>query len=94
MNLGPNIKKLIGHKVALQMIPPGTANPIIAGFKAIMTPGLLSKHIEEAITWIQATFEVIKTAPDNPYGDDDEAIAGKLVHDIEERKRQQKIGLR
>jgi hypothetical protein len=30
---------------------------------------------------------LVKAAPDNPYGDDDEAIAGAILAGIEERKR-------
>lgn len=39
---------------------------------------------------MQEALRIFKTAPDNPFGDDDEAIAGELLQKIEERQATRK----
>jgi hypothetical protein len=90
---GPNVKRLIAHKMSLLMIPPGSGkNALATGIAALMAPGNVGKVAREATAWVEAAIAVVKTAPDNPYGNDDEAIAGELLAEVE--KRQQAKGSR
>jgi hypothetical protein len=84
--IGPNVKKLIAQKMALLMIPEGTTEPLKAGATAILTPGSMGQHARVVTTWVREALAAIKAAPDNPYGDDDEAIARELLRKIDERK--------
>jgi hypothetical protein len=84
---GPNVRSLIVRKMSLLMIPVGSKEPLETGIRALMEPGRIGAVAREATDWVMAAIAVVKTAPDNPYGDDDEAIAGRILADIEERKR-------
>jgi hypothetical protein len=74
MKQGPNVRKLIVHKMSLLMIPPGSKEPA-----------------RDATAWVEQAIAVVKTAPDNPYGDDDEAIAGAILEGIEAKKREKRV---
>jgi hypothetical protein len=87
---GTNVKKLIVHKMAVLMIPPGTANPLGVGVAALVRPGNLAAVAREATAWVEQILTAVKAAPDNPYGTDDEAIAGEILRQIEARKRGKK----
>lgn len=88
--IGPNAKKLLSYRMAQLAIPDGTPHPIAAGARAILDPGRFAQLSREAADWVQAAIAVVKTAPDNPYGEDDEAIAGELVRRLEDRIAQQR----
>ena len=83
---GPNVRKLICHKMALIMIPPGTKDGLATGIKALSSAKGLGDAAREATAWVFEAIDVVKTAPDNPFADD-EAIAGEILRGIEERKR-------
>jgi hypothetical protein len=85
MPQGHNVKKLICHKMALLMIPSGAG--FLEGLQALTTPGNVGKLAREATAWVEQAIAVVKSAPDNPYGNDDEAIAGEVLRQIEEKKR-------
>jgi hypothetical protein len=40
----------------------------------------------EAEAWVEQALAAVKAAPGNPYGNDDEAIAGEILSQIEARK--------
>ena len=81
MKQGPNVKKLIARKMSKDMVPDGGG--LRDAVKALRTPGNLSKVAQEATKWVEAAIAVVKTAPDNPYGDDNEAIAGAVLEGLE-----------
>lgn len=85
--IGPNVKSLIARKMSLLAIPVGSKNPLAAGLEALTRRGKFSSIAAEASAWVQQAIAVVKTAPDNPYGNDDEAIAGAILKGIEERER-------
>lgn len=87
--LGPNVKKLIVHKMSLLMVPPGCGNGLQTALAALTKPGNLVAVAREATQWVEAAIAVVKTAPDNPYGDDDEAIAETILQGVENKKRYQ-----
>lgn len=85
--IGPNVKRLIAHKMSLLAIPIGSGKDSLGlGVEALMNHGKFASIAAEASDWVQKAIAVMKTAPDNPYGDDDEAIAGALLKGIEERE--------
>jgi hypothetical protein len=87
---GPNVKKLIAHKMSLIMVPPGCGDGKHAAagvaIAALMAPGNIGKVAREATAWVEAAIAAVKSAPDNPYTDD-EAIAGEILRQIELRMK-------
>ncbi len=81
--VGPNVKRLIATCGANIAIPPGGG--FAAGVNAI-TSGSLGSIMKEAMEWTFQALDVFKTAPDNPFGDDDEAIAGHILAELEKHK--------
>ena len=83
---GPNVKKLIIHKMSLLMIPPGTKNGLVTGIEAIRKPGNLVSVAREATKWVEEALALVKAAPDNPWGEDDEAIAGVILEEVNKKQ--------
>lgn len=81
--MGPNVKRLIVRRMSQLMVPAGAA--LAAGIRELTTPGNIAKRCREATAWVEEAIDVVKTAPDNPYGNDDEAIAGEILKQIEKR---------
>jgi hypothetical protein len=79
--MGPNERKLISMKMSKIMIPDGGS--VLDGFNALTNPGKLGEVAREATGWVKQAMEVVKSAPDNPYGDDNEAIAAEVLRRIE-----------
>ena len=87
--IGPNVKRLIVHKMSLLAIPVGSGrNSLMLGAEMLTNRGKFASTAAEASNWVRQAIAVMKTAPDNPYGDNDEAIAKALLDGIEERQRQ------
>lgn len=78
---GPNVRRLIAHKVALDAVPKGGG--MGDAIKFISTPGAIGDGLREAARWASAAIAAVKAAPGNPYGDDDEAIAGEILRQVE-----------
>lgn len=85
--MGPNVKKLIAARMALILIPNGSAEPFLVGVRALQDRDKIAAAWKEAAQWVEDAIAVVKTAPDNPYGDDSEEIAGVLVQKIDERRQ-------
>ena len=83
--MGPNVKKLVTHKASLDAVPAGSG--LGGALSVLTTPGRLQQVLRDAAEWVNQAIAVVKTAPDNPYGNDDEAIAGEILRQLEERKR-------
>ena len=82
--IGPNVKRLIAHKMSVDAIPPGGG--LSDGFSFLLS-GKLGESAKNASEWVKDAIRIVKTAPDNPYGDDDEAIAGALLSKIADRQK-------
>jgi len=82
--MGPNVKKLITHKMSRDAIPDGGG--FADGLSFLSNPERMAKAARAATEWVEHAIAIVKTAPDNPYGDDDEAIAGEILRQIDERK--------
>lgn len=78
--LTPNIKRLLAYKVSRDAIPAGGG--LAAGLDFLMNTERIVEVSRNALAWIDAAIAVVKTAPDNPYGDDDEAIAGAILDQL------------
>lgn len=81
---GPNVKRLIAHKMALLLVPKGGG--LTGAIQELVTPGNIGKRAQEATAWVTEAIAAVKDAPNNPYGDDDEAIAGEILRLIDERR--------
>ena len=85
---GPNVKKLIAHRASSLMIPPGSCQgrgEALAHVVSQLTDKAnLIEKIMEAAKWVEDALSLVKSFPDNPHGDDDEAIAGEVLRKIEE----------
>lgn len=81
--LGPNMKKLLARVVAREAIPPGGG--FADGVKFI-TSGKMGEVTRKSLDWIDEQIQAILSAPDNTYGDDEEAIAGNILAMLAERK--------
>jgi hypothetical protein len=80
---GPNVKRLIVYRMSQLMVPPG--GDIADAIEAIRKPGNIGAVAREATAWVERAIALVKTAPDNPYPDD-ESIAGALFAEIEAGK--------
>lgn len=80
---GPNVTQLIVRFISREAVPPGGG--LAAGISFFQDSELRKQVIERAEANAMAAIQLIKTAPDNPYGDDDEEIAGMLLKKIEEK---------
>lgn len=82
-DMGPNVKRLIAHKMATDAIP---ANGGFAdGLRFLSSAESIRNGCRAATAWVQDAIAAVKAAPDNPFGDD-EAIAGEILQQIEARK--------
>lgn len=86
--MGPNVKKLICRKLSLIAIPPGGG--LANGIQFLMSKDNILAGAKEATQWVEQAIAVVKMTPDNPYGNDDEAIAGAILNGIEKRKAEQR----
>jgi hypothetical protein len=89
--IGPNVKKLIIHKMTLDAIPPGGG--ITDGLKFLTDKDRISKTIRESTEWVKQAISVIRNAIEpNPWKlSSDEDIAGELLRKIGERNERKTI---
>lgn len=87
MALGPNIKKLIIHRMSLEAIPAGSG--LEAGVKFLSDPKKIMAATTVSIRWVEHAIKMVRLAMEpNPWKEaSDEAIAGELLRLIEERKK-------
>lgn len=82
---GPLMTKLIVQFVARVAIPEG--GTLADGLKFIQDAEYRKGVLEKAESKAVEAVSLVRTAPDNPYGDDNEAIAGAILERLEERRR-------
>lgn len=81
--LGPNAKKLLAYFIAREAIPPGGG--IGDGLNFLLDSERRYQGLTKAVGALKAALAAVKSAPDNPYGDDDEAIAVAILERVEAR---------
>lgn len=84
MKHGENVTKLITRFIAINAIPRGGG--LSDGIEFILNPDKRKQVLEKAEKEALAAIHLVKTAPDNPYGNDDEKIAQAILLKIEETK--------
>jgi hypothetical protein len=84
--LGPNLKRLIGHKMAMDAIPDGGG--FAEGVKFLATPGAMAAGWRDATEWVDSAILAIRQAGEpNPWkNSSEEEIAGELLRKIKARK--------
>lgn len=82
--IGPNAKKLLAHFIAREAVPSGGG--LADGLNFLTDPERRRQGIEQAMSNLNAALAVVKSAPDNPYGTDDEAIAAAILERVENAK--------
>jgi len=83
--MGPNVKKLIAHKMSLEMVPSGSG--FMGAIEAIREPGRIGREAKAATDWVQMAITAVRSAPDNLFGDDDELIAGEILRRLNDPQR-------
>lgn len=82
--IGPNVRKLVARKMSLIMIPPD--GNLSDAMNEMAKPGRIGEAAQEAAAWVNSAIALVKSTPDNPHGDDDEAIASVILGGIEDIK--------
>lgn len=84
--LGPNIKKLIIHKISLSAIPPGGG--FADGVKFLSDKDRIIKTMRESHSWVKQVIAAVRNAGEpNPFKNaSDEDIAGEILRKIEEKR--------
>jgi hypothetical protein len=80
---GPKFMEVVCYKVARDAIPEGGG--LADGVALFAEPNRLQQHMKSAIAWVEEAIRVMRTAPDNPWGDDEEILAGAILDEIERR---------
>lgn len=83
--MGPNVKKLIIRKMSVDAIPSNGG--LADGLKFLSSAESIRNGCRDATQWVADAIAAVKAAPNNHFGDDDEAIAGEILRQIEERNR-------
>lgn len=81
---GPNVTKLITKFITREAIPPGGG--LADGVEFLRNPERRKQVLESAEAKAIQAIQLIKSAPDNPFGDDDERIASELLSQIHKRQ--------
>lgn len=89
--MGPNVRRLWASFIAVAAIPPSTkeGQGLQTGVNFIMglqKGGPSQAVVRDATDKTKAALAAVKAAPGNPYGDDDEAIAGAILEAAEKKK--------
>lgn len=82
---GPNVKKLIASRMAVIAIPRNGG--FQDGIAFLTNPAAITQAARDATEWVNDAVSAVKQSPNNPFGDDDEAIAGEVLRQIEEKRR-------
>jgi hypothetical protein len=88
--LGPNLKRLIGHKMAKDAVPDGGG--FSDGIRFLTTPGAMLAGWRDAAAWVDSAILAVRQAGEpNPWKESsEEDIAGELLRQIEVRKQNKK----
>lgn len=91
---GPNVRKLIVHKMSLDAIPKNSQNGLADGIAFLSDTKRIVESARAAQLWVAQAIDLIRMAKDgdaegnpNPWRESsDEDIAGCLLTEIENRK--------
>jgi len=80
----PNVTKLIIKFIAREAVPPGGG--LASGLEFFGNPERRKQVLESAESKAIQAIQLVKSAPDNPFGNDDESIARELLSQIKKRQ--------
>jgi hypothetical protein len=86
--MGNNITKLAIHLATLKAIPPGGG--LASGIQWLTDNERRNTDLKAAFEEAKSYIDAIKSAPGGEAMGDDEAIAGEILRQIEERKQSHK----
>lgn len=86
MEYGPNMMKLIGEFVAACAVPSGGG--LGDALKFFTDPVYRKWCLKEAEKMAVQAVNFVISAPDNPYGDDVEVIAGVIEQKLKNKRRE------
>ena len=81
---GPNVQKLIAKRAAQIIIPDGGG--FFDGLAVFSEPVRLQVSLIQATRWVEEVLRGVKAARENPWGEDDEKIAGAVLERIEQQR--------
>lgn len=81
--MGPNVKRLVVHKMSVDAVPAGGGVADALWF--LTEPGRLPASAKKAQEWVEAAIAAVRAAPGNPHPDD-EAIAAAILAEVDRRK--------
>ena len=83
-----NMERLAVEFASLRAIPKdGT---VIDGIRWFQNPAKMMSDIQIGKSEAQQAVAAVKSAPDNPFGDDDEAIAVEILKRVKARRGEQR----
>jgi hypothetical protein len=82
--LSTNVKRLMARFAAREAIPRGGG--MADAIQSIITPGRMAELSRNALAKVDLAIAAMRAAPDNPYGDDEETIAGAILAEIEKKE--------
>ena len=87
---GPNVTKLITKFIAREAVPPGGG--LASALEFFGNAEQRKKVLDAAEAKAIQAIQLIKSAPDNPFGNDDEKIASGILEQIQERLLTKRAG--
>lgn len=82
--IGPNVKKVATLFMSKDAVPDGGG--LLDGVKFLSNPKKIAESYKASVQKVWKNIDEIKAIPSNPYGDDDEAIAGAMLDKLKEVK--------
>lgn len=82
---GPNVKRLIIHKMSVDAIPPN--GRLMDGVNFLRDPNKISDGLRNAAEWVFAAIDAVKQSLGGSEFGDDEAIVGEILRQVGERKK-------
>lgn len=85
VTLGPNVRRLLAHKMAIDAIPAGGG--FAAGMKFLSSKESVVSGVKAATAWVEQAIQAVRGAADpNPWKDaQDEEIAGEILRRVGDR---------
>lgn len=84
--IGANVRRLMIEFSSTLAVRSGSGTPMQNALNILAKPGGIAGNMREALRQTELALEAMKAAPDNPYGNDDEAIAGEILEELAKRE--------
>ena len=80
-----SVQRLVIRKMLHDAIPDGGG--LQDGIAFLLNQDAMNEGYRRASKWVQEAIHAVKSAPDNPYGDNDEAVAEAILAKLDEKRR-------